>query len=296
MIAAVRLAAPAKFNLYLHVLGRRHDGYHLLDSLIAFAGVHDTLSFSPGVELSLRRRGPEVAALPAPDQDLIARTANSCAQALGQRCDASIDVVKRLPVAAGMGGGSSDAAAALRGLATLWQRDVADLAPLAATLGADVPVCLFGRAAFVGGIGDDISAAPALPPAHLVLVNPRLALPTADVFHHCKPRDGVAPAKPFTQSPRDAQELASWLRRTENDLTAAAVSLAPVIDTVLAAIAAQPGCLLARMTGSGATGFGLFDAAHQAADAATSIGRAEPGWWVAATPLVHDIAGLAAED
>ena len=296
MSTAVRLAAPAKLNLYLHILGRRRDGFHLVDSLVAFAGVHDTLSILPGIELSLRRRGPEAAALPARDQDLIARTAQSCAQALGLGCDASIDLVKRLPVAAGMGGGSSDAAAALRGLATLWRRDVAELAPVATRLGADVPVCLFGRAAFVGGIGEVIGAAPALPAAHLILVNPRLALSTADVFRRYEAREAVAPTRPFTQSPRDAHELADRLRQTANDLTAAAISLAPVIDTVMAAIAAQPGCLLARMTGSGATGFGVFDAAHQAADAAATIGRAEPGWWVVATPLVSDVSSVAVED
>ncbi len=275
------------------MLGRRDDGYHRLDSLVAFAAIHDTLIFSAGAGVTLRRSGPEAAMLPDGESDLVARSARAAADALRRPCDATIELIKRLPVAAGIGGGSADSGATLRGLAKLWRRDVADLVPIAASLGADVPVCLFGRAALVGGIGDEVAPAPALPSAHVVLVNPRRALSTADVF--CAyAASGPPPTAPTPDRPfDDAAGLADWLRQSTNDLTAAAVSLAPVIEQVQASIAAQPGCLLARMSGSGATCFGLFHRASEAADAAASLGRAQPDWWVAATPLVGDIASVA---
>ena len=184
MIAAISVAAPAKLNLYLQVLGRRADGYHLLDSLVAFASAHDTLTAAPAEDLSLALRGPFGPALAREADNLVLRAARLLAHELALKPKAALTLEKRLPLASGIGGGSADAAAALRALARLWDRSLAasELARLGLALGADVPVCLFGRAAFVGGIGEELTAAPPLPRAALVLVNPGMALSTATSF------------------------------------------------------------------------------------------------------------------
>ena len=289
----ITVPAPAKLNLYLHVTGQRADGYHLLDSLVAFAGVHDAIEVAPAAELSLAVEGPFAAALPAADDNLVLKAARALREAAGVSAGARIRLEKWLPVASGIGGGSADAAAVLGALAKLWSLDAkaADLDTLALGLGADVPVCLKGYAAFVGGIGEQVSRAPALPPAWLVLVNPGTALKTAAVF---KARQGEfgAPAR-FDESPATARVLAELLATRENDLTAAAVGLAPEIGAALAALDGADGALLSRMSGSGATCFGLFAEAGLAAGAAALIGRDHPGWWVRATPLIADVKALA---
>ncbi len=290
---AVVRPAPAKINLYLHVVGRRDDGYHLLDSLIAFAGVHDVVKVAPADELALDVTGPFAPALPAADDNLVLRAARALRDAAGVKAGARIKLEKLLPVASGIGGGSSDAAAVLAALARLWAIDAAavDVAALALGLGADVPVCVKGYAAFVGGIGEDIARAPALPPAWLVLVNPGTALSTTAVF---KARTGgFGGAGRFDESPATAAVLAEILRTRGNDLTEAAVGLAPAVGEALAALDSSKGALLARMSGSGATCFGLFAEAGAAAAAAALIGRDHPGWWVRATPLIADVGALA---
>ncbi|SOD96094.1 4-(cytidine 5'-diphospho)-2-C-methyl-D-erythritol kinase [Caenispirillum bisanense] len=291
-MTVVVVEAPAKVNLSLHVVGRRDDGYHLLDSLIAFAGVGDTLTAAPAEDLALHVDGPFAealaAALPAGAENIVLKAARRLAEAAGIAPRARLTLTKRLPVAAGIGGGSADAAAALLALCRLW--DVAppreDLMALALGLGADVPVCLQGRAANVSGVGEGIIDAPTLPPAWLVLVNPLVAVSTPEVFRARRGRFNQA--APLTEAPADAAALAEALRARANDLTKAAVTLAPEIGTVLVDIGALPGCLLARMSGSGATCFGLFAAEAEARAAAAALAQTRPEWWSAAAPLLSD--------
>ena len=283
---AVVEPAPAKLNLYLHVVGRRADGYHLLDSLVAFTEYGDALRAAPASELTLRLDGPFAPALES--EATADNLALKAAAALRLRCGASgasLVLTKNLPVAAGLGGGSADAAATLRGLTRLWGRalDAAVMCDIARSLGADVPVCVQGAPAYFGGIGDELAPAPNLPAAGVVLVNPCIPLPTAKVFAG---RRGPfsAPAR-FTEPPRDAAELGRVLAQRGNDLEAAARELVPAIGTVLTAVAASPGCRLARMAGSGATCFGLYDNSVTAAAAARWLSERESAWWVQATRL-----------
>ncbi len=285
-MSAVTIFAPAKVNLYLHVVGRRADGFHLLDSLIAFAGVGDTLVAAPSDTLSLVVDGPTATLLPEGEENIVERAARALAARAGITAGAALHLTKRLPVAAGIGGGSADAAAALVALARLWQIDLpnAEMMDLALGLGADVPVCLVGRATALSGIGEGIEPAPALPPAWLVLVNPMQPCPTPAVF---KARHGpFSAAAPLTDSPVDAAALADVLAQRGNDLTEAAVAVVPAIGDALALLAAQPGCLLSRMSGSGATCFGLFAAEAAARQAETALTAARPAWWAAAAALI----------
>ena len=286
----VRQAAPAKLNLYLHLLGRRADGYHLIDSLVAFAGVGDVVEVSPGEGLSLEVAGRFAAALAGTPENLVLRAARRLAAEGGVAADAAIRLHKALPVAAGLGGGSADAAAALRALAALWRLDPdeGDLRRLGAELGADVPACLAGRAVFVGGIGEAIEPAPALPPVFAVLARPPTPLATKDVYAAFAGAFSQ-PAR-FAGAPRDARELAARLAERANDLEAPARRLAPVVGETLAALAAEPGCLLARMCGSGAACLGLFATAGEASSAAGRIAAARPGWWVVSTALADQSA------
>ncbi len=283
--AATSAPAQAKINLYLHVVGRRADGFHLLDSLVAFAGVGDVVAARPADSLTLAIDGPfasDLVAAPAGD-NLVLRAARALAEAAGTPPRAALALTKSLPVASGIGGGSADAAAALRALARLWgvAIDDAALTRIAAGLGADVPVCLAGRTSFMGGIGEEIAPAPPLPRAGMVLVNPRIALPTPAVF---KRREGpFSPPARFAGAPRDAQTLAALLAGRGNDLTAPARAIVPAIDEVLAALAASPGCLLARLSGSGATCFGLYADADAAQRAAAWIAARSAAWWIAGT-------------
>jgi len=282
-----REAAPAKLNLYLHVVGRRPDGYHLLDSLVAFADIGDAIAAAPADTLSLAIEGPFAAALDGPrGENLVWRAASELARHLGRAPGAALTLTKNLPVASGIGGGSSDAAAALRALTALWQAhpEASALATIAARLGADVPVCLDARTAWLGGIGDRVEPAPVLPPVAIVLANPGTPLPTAAVFK--RRRAPFSPPARFAEAPRSPVRLVELLAVRRNDLTAAAIALVPAIGNVLAALEAANGALLARMCGSGATCFALFAAADQAAAAADRLRAAHPRWWVAAGRLL----------
>ena len=284
---AIRVAAPAKLNLFLHIVGRRPDGYHLLDSLIAFASVHDTVIAAPSNRLSLALDGPFAAQLGgAGDDNLVLRAARALAEATGHQAQGALRLTKRLPVASGIGGGSADAAAALKALNALWRLDPAPeaLSAIALSLGADVPICLAGHAARVGGIGERIAPIGRLPDCGLALVNPNLPLATAAVF---KARQGAfsEPAR-FASVPYEAGDLADALRASRNDLEAPARVLLPVIDDVLGALARLKGCLIARMSGSGATCFGLFATEAVAVAASADLAAREPGWWVAPGRLV----------
>ena len=274
--------APAKLNLYLHVVGRRGDGYHLLDSLVAFAETGDRVGAAPADDLSLTVTGPFAAQLAgASEENLVLRSARWLAECAGAPPRAALTLEKNLPVASGIGGGSSDAAATLRVLARLWGCGLhaIDRAQLAHALGADVPVCLLARAAWLGGIGEDITPAPALPDCWAVLVNPGAPVATPAVF---KARCGEfsVPAR-FEGRVADARVLSAFLSERRNDLTAAALSLAPEIGAALGALEAEPGTLLARMSGSGATCFALFADAAAARAAAARLAAAHRRWWVA---------------
>ncbi|HUK59818.1 MAG TPA: 4-(cytidine 5'-diphospho)-2-C-methyl-D-erythritol kinase [Stellaceae bacterium] len=282
-----RERAPAKLNLYLHVVGRRDDGYHLLDSLVAFADIADEVTVAPATALSLRIAGPFAAALMSgTGENLVHRAARLYAARLRRQPRVALTLEKRLPVASGIGGGSSDAAATLRALQSLWRAELAEdaRADLALALGADVPACLVPRAAFVGGIGERIEPAPPLPPLAVVLANPGVAVATADVYAR---RAGAfsEPAR-FVDMPGDAAGLAALLAERRNDLADAARELAPAIADVIAALAATPGALLARMSGSGATCFALYAASHEAEAAAQTLAAASPRWWVKAGNLL----------
>lgn len=281
--ATIKLTAPAKLNLYLHVTGRRPDGYHLLDSLVVFAELADGLEIAPSKRLSLKVEGP-FAGQTGPERDnLVLRAAEALARVAGLTAEADIRLVKNIPAGAGLGGGSSDAAAALAGLKRFWRiaSGAVDLTRIALDVGADVPVCLAGSPSFVGGIGERIDPAPAMPRAGLLLVNPNIELATPAVF---AARSGAfSSAHRFTGAPRSTGHLVELLAARRNDLTDAAIGLAPAVGDVLAALRALPGCRLARMTGSGATCFGLFDDVAAADDAARSMARTD--WWIAATGL-----------
>ncbi|MBX9750527.1 MAG: 4-(cytidine 5'-diphospho)-2-C-methyl-D-erythritol kinase [Roseococcus sp.] len=275
-------AAPAKVNLFLHVTGRRADGYHLLDSLAVFGPASDRLTATPADALSLTLAGPFGASLAAEPDNLVLRAARALAAEAGVAAGAALHLEKHLPVASGIGGGSADAAAALRLLNRLWDcgLDEPALARLAAPLGADIPVCVASRPARMQGIGELISAPPDMPECGLLLVNPRVPVATPAVFR--ARQGGFSPAATLPAAWPDAATMATDLARLTNDLEAPALSLCPVIGEVLAALGAMPGCLLARMSGSGATCFGLF-ATPAAATAAA--GRMRPAWWAAGGAL-----------
>jgi len=290
----VTVFAPAKVNLYLHVTGRRPDGYHLVDSLVAFADICDRLTAEPAASLSLVVDGPEAAGLASVgDDNLVLRAARLLADHAGISDGAVLCLEKALPIAAGIGGGSSDAAAALLALRRLWQLPLDDetLCDLGGRLGADVPACVYRRAVWVGGIGERLDPAGALPGAGVVLANPRRALPTAAVFS--ARRGPFGDTGRFTPIPSDASGLAEALALRGNDLTEAAIGLVPETGTVLQALERLPGVLLARMSGSGATCFALFADRLVAESARALLAAAEPRWWCAAGGFV---AGAAHSD
>ncbi len=266
----LRRFAPAKVNLFLHVTGRRGDGYHLLDSLAVFPAVGDVVGAAPGEGLTLRITGRFGAVLRAEPDNLLLRAA----RALRPEGEIALSLEKNLPVASGIGGGSADAAAALRLLARCWGVET-PLEAIALGLGADVPVCLESRPARMGGIGEVLSPAPVLPRFGMVLVNPGVAVPTPAVFR--ARRGDFRPAAVLPEGWADAAGMVADLARCANDLQAAAIGIEPVIGEVLRALAALPGALLARMSGSGATCFALFATPEEAAAAAEAINR--PGWW-----------------
>jgi 4-diphosphocytidyl-2-C-methyl-D-erythritol kinase len=273
---SLREAAPAKVNLFLHVTGRRADGYHVLDSLAVFGPAEDELHGASATGLTLRLEGPFGTALEAEPDNLVLRAARALGAAGGVAPRAALRLVKRLPVASGIGGGSADAAAALRLLNRAWglAASEAELRGIAAGLGADVPVCVASRPARMQGVGEVLGAAPRLPRCGLLLVNPGVALPTPEVFRARAPGFSSAAALPARWP--DAAAMAADLRELANDLEAPAIALRPVIAEVLDHLRALPGALLARMSGSGATCFALFGT-PEAARAA--VGAVPVAWW-----------------
>ncbi|WP_415184178.1 4-(cytidine 5'-diphospho)-2-C-methyl-D-erythritol kinase [Phaeovulum sp.] len=298
---AIEVLAPAKINLTLHVTGQRADGYHLLDSLVTFAPVADRLEMTLADDVSLIVDGPEAAGVPSNGTNLAAAATYALAESSGRDGRVAMRLIKNLPPASGIGGGSSDAAAAIRGAMHLWdlpeiwqangnlaveahwdalsQLAIVDLA----ALGADVPMCYQPRPARVQGIGGQIAPL-SLPPLPAVLANPRVEVATPAVFKALRNRQNP-PMPAALPTFTDATALIDWLATQRNDLQAPAIAIQPVIATVLAALAGLPGCRLARMSGSGATCFALFATEPQAKAAHTLLRAAHPQWWTACGPL-----------
>jgi 4-diphosphocytidyl-2-C-methyl-D-erythritol kinase len=284
----IALNAPAKINLYLHVGPIRKDGLHELASLFVFAEHGDFIRIQPAKDISLRVTGPFAGALDglAPEKNLVFRAATLLARHFGVSAGAAITLEKNLPVASGIGGGSADAAEALRALIALWKIDISAsaLSSLAFSLGADVPACLARAPVNVSGAGEIIRCGPVLPPLWICLANPRVEMPTGPIFRAFDAKFS-APDTPICtpfHAPNYAM-LENAMRSTRNDLEPFAIEMAPVIGEVIKQLAAAPGALAARMSGSGGTCFALF-ASPQAALRASVSARAR-GWWSMASPL-----------
>lgn len=282
-VADIVETARAKINLALHVTGQRDDGYHLIESLVTFAETSDRLTFGPDEDWRFTLSGPFSGDL-SPD-NLVLRARDSLREAASSSGYAtppvSIHLEKNLPVAAGLGGGSADAAACLRGLSRLWKLSGSspDLNGIALGLGADVPMCLISRPLVACGIGDKIKRLETLPSLAMVLVNPRVAISTPDVFGMLRHKNNSPMAVPQT---RTTTALVRELHALRNDLQAPAETTAPAITDVVEAIL-NSGALLARMSGSGATCFGLYPDMGKAAMAADSLRAAHPAWYVCAS-------------
>ena len=282
-------SAPAKVNLTLRVLGRRADGYHELESLVAFADVADRLGLASGGALALEVHGPYAAQAGAGADNLVLKAAHALSALVPGIAMGTFVLEKNLPVAAGIGGGSTDAAAALRLLAQAnnLASDDRRLYAAARATGADVPVCLDPRTRLMRGVGEQLSPPLTLPPLYAVLVNPGVAVATRDVFAGWKPNSGRPAALDAVALGKlaDTERFLQFLQSQTNDLETPAVSLAPVIAEALAALRALPGCEVARMSGSGATCFALMPSAAAAAAAAKTLQDKFPGWWVRACAL-----------
>lgn len=267
--------APAKVNLWLTVVGRRPDGYHLLDSLVAFTDLADELTAEEADSLSLGLDGPGAAALAKESDNLVLKAARLLAEEAGVPARAAFHLTKRIPMAAGVGGGSADAAAALRALVRLWKLRLApqELQAVAARLGADVPMCLDGRPAFATGVGDLLAPAPALPACAVLLFNPGVALPTPSVFG--ARRAGFSASRPGARWSGLA-DFVTVLAERGNDLTEAAIALQPVVGEALALARSDAAARYVAMSGSGATCFALYDT-H--GDAERGAARLPAAWW-----------------
>lgn len=280
---SVSVKAPAKINLYLHVTGKRPDGYHLLDSLFAFARDGDVITAKQADGLSLEIIGaPD---LSAGEDNIVIKAARKLAAALGIEPNAHLVLEKNLPIASGIGGGSTDAAAALKALQILWKKTLPDekLYALALELGADVPSCLAGKAVQVSGVGEILTPAPKIPALPVVLVNPNKPVSTPAVFKTRKPV--LSEPMPFTSACADIDVFIVELKKRRNDLQDAACALEPAVAEVLQALENQPLCLFSAMSGSGGTCFGLFRTPENAANAAEDIAATHPNWWVKQTAL-----------
>ncbi|MGE7470617.1 4-(cytidine 5'-diphospho)-2-C-methyl-D-erythritol kinase [Bosea sp. NPDC003192] len=293
MPAKLATRAPAKVNLTLRVLGRRADGYHELDSLVAFAGVGDELSLMPGEAGGLQLSGPFAEGLSTGPDNLVLKAERILREEIAGLRSGRFHLIKRLPVASGIGGGSADAAAALRLLARLNKLPLSHPALLAAAgrIGADVPVCLEARARVMRGIGEQLGPPLRLPRLFALLVNPGIAVETAPVFRALGLQagqghaGGVEAFKANDPSPATSASLIAALAAAGNDLEAPARAVAPVVSEVLSVLSALPGCRLARMSGSGATCFALFDDCRASAAAAKLLAHGRPDWWGKPTVL-----------
>lgn len=282
--------ANAKINLSLKVLGKRSDGYHQLESLVVFASTADKLTCCDADELALAITGPFSQGLSSGDDNLIMKAARLYAAALGRDPTVAFTLEKNLPLASGIGGGSADAAAAVRAMMRLWGDPPGSISELTLQLGADVPVCMHKQPSFMTGVGENIRRVPRLPEVHAILVNPGVEVSTADVFKTLNAGPIEAPPRlPVMSGVETFDRLLGWLEQNSNDLEAPAIELAPVIEDVLKRLRQSAGCKLARMSGSGATCFALFDNPFDATEVAAGLRRAEPTWWVQATRFLGSI-------
>jgi 4-diphosphocytidyl-2-C-methyl-D-erythritol kinase len=283
----ITVLAPAKINLFLHIGERRHDGYHALESFVVFAETADRLELVTAPEISLSIDGPFARGLAAEKDNLVLKAARLLESEFNRASGVHISLHKNLPVASGIGGGSADAAAALRGLDRLWSLGTTerDLLDVAARLGSDVPACLLSQPCWMEGRGERVAKLPALPQFPLVLVNPRVAVPTGPVFASLNARTGLGTIAPPPQPIANLWDLLAYLSDAGNDLEPPAAQLLPIIDDVLAALDREPGCALAQMSGSGATCFGMFHEAQYARGAAERIAQDHPDWWVRLTRI-----------
>ena len=277
--------AKAKVNLFLHITGRRGDGYHLLESLVCFPDCGDVLKVLPSNRLSLQETGPFSGQMGPWQDNLILKAAGLLKRKYGVVEGAEIHITKNLPVASGIGGGSSDAATVLHLLVKLWNINISDqeLMDLGAELGADLPICLYGNLAMMSGIGEVISPVKAIPSLAMLLVNPGITVSTQAIF------GSLGPIVPKIDIP-DVEGLSKgafiqMLKGCRNDLQAGAVRVAPSISTVLSKLDGLDTCLLSQMSGSGATCFGLFDTVKQAELAKDILQKTEPGWWLSVSHL-----------
>lgn len=283
---AITEFAPAKVNLTLQVTGRRDDGYHLLQSLVVFAGVGDTVAVEPSDSLSLTVDGPFASGVPTDETNLVMRAA----RLLSPTAKAKIHLTKNLPHGGGIGGGSSDAAATLRALSRLL--DVPMPSPLETLqIGADLPVCMHAPTPMMmSGIGEVLNLAPNLHGGHLVLVNPRVEVPTGQVFAALREEYGLlerpVPDLRELKQAEHLQDVADWLYGQSNELTKCARDFAPQIGTILEAFRSNDTCLDTDMSGSGSTCWGLFASAEEAKKAAAKFSAAHPKWWVSAAPIL----------
>lgn len=279
--------APAKINLYLHILGRCQDGYHELQSLVMFADAGDeVIALGPQADWSLHHDGPFSRALEATstEDNLILRAARRFAVQCATASPMALRLGKRLPLAAGIGGGSADAAATLRLLSRIWQRGAGEPEDWA-DLGADIPVCLVNRPALVEGMGERVNPVSNMPDLPAVLINPGVPSPTGAVFHALAGRFGAPFSQPTPPPGLNVQAMANWLAPSRNDLTEPATAITPAIRQTLNLLAESPDVLLARMSGSGSTCFGLYPTQEQASVAASWLAHKMPGAWVASTIL-----------
>lgn len=284
MAGGVPCRAPAKINLALHITGRRPDGYHELDSLVVFADFGDDIAVEPCEDLSLVVGGPFAHHAPDDGRNLALAAARLLRDTAGLRKGAAIRLVKHIPAGAGFGGGSGDAAAVLRALNALWDCRLAeeDLVALGLKLGADVPMCVYGRTLRARGVGETIEPASAMPPLPLVLVWPGEPVATPGVFARLRRRRNAALPDPW-RALATVDDVAFYLAACRNDLEEAAIAMEPAIVGALASLRATPGCLLARMSGSGSGCFGLYRTTGEADTAASALREEQPNWWIVDT-------------
>ncbi|MEO3386153.1 4-(cytidine 5'-diphospho)-2-C-methyl-D-erythritol kinase [Mesorhizobium sp. CAU 1741] len=288
MIQFISEHAPAKVNLALHVTGRRADGYHLLDTLVVFTEAGDRIRVRRADRDTLDISGPFSSGLESDADNLVLRARDMLRRLTGTTIPVHIALEKNLPIASGIGGGSSDAAAILRALHCLWRPDVSldEIALESLQLGADLPMCMEARPLIARGIGDAITHVEGLPALAMVLVNPGVAVSTPAIFRALASRDN-APMPALDPRP-DFAGLVGWLASTRNDLEDTAASLAPPIADTLQALR-HSGAAMARMSGSGATCFGLYASLDEARRAAEVIASSEPSWYVQATNTIERV-------
>lgn len=287
-----QIFAPAKINLFLHIVGKRSDGYHSLDSLVTFADIGDVISISPMDGFAFYIEGPMANSFDVgersakPDsKNLVVRAVWSLARMTNRSPRFSITLGKNLPLGAGIGGGSADAAAVLWGLCRYWKvaPDMNMLRDLLMKLGADVPVCFESRTRFVAGAGENLSAPVTIPEIHAVLIHPRIRCNTKEIFKNYASAFNVPIDRP--SGFKDQDSLITFLKTTQNELMPAAVRTAPEIRNALTQLEGTDGCRMARMSGSGSACFGLYATKGEAEKACADIKETNPDWWVRSTVL-----------